>query len=90
MNKEEAISGMAVSLGCTMFYILKYKFGLIGSDAIEDWWLGIAPEGVDTIAMLVNFAVAIAASSPAGSWRSTTALRRPHSGPHQTLGDFFC
>ncbi len=62
MNKEGAIAGMVVGLGLTIFYILKFKFGLIGSDAKEDWWFGISPEGFGTVGMLVNFIVAIAVS----------------------------
>ena len=62
MNKEGAISGMIVGLAITIFYILKFKFGLIGSDAKEDWWFGISPEGFGIIGMLINFAVAIAVS----------------------------
>ncbi|MFY0675202.1 MAG: cation acetate symporter [Bacteroidia bacterium] len=62
MNKEGAIAGMVVGLGITIFYILKFKFGLIGSDAKEDWWFGISPEGFGTIGMIINFAVAIIVS----------------------------
>lgn len=62
MNKEGAISGMIVGLAITIFYILKFKFGLIGSSAKEDWWFGISPEGFGTVGMLINFIVAIAVS----------------------------
>ena len=63
MNKQGAISGMIVGLGLTIFYILKFKFGMIGSDAKEDWWFGISPEGFGTVGMFVNFLVAITVSS---------------------------
>lgn len=62
MNKQGAISGMVVGLGITIFYILKFKFGLIGSEAKEDWWFGISPEGFGTVGMLFNFAVSIIVS----------------------------
>lgn len=62
MNKEGAIAGMIVGLGITIFYILKFKFGLFGSDAKEDWWFGISPEGFGSIGMLINFAVSIIVS----------------------------
>jgi cation/acetate symporter len=62
MNKEGAIAGMIVGLGITIFYILKFKFGLFGSDAKEDWWFGISPEGFGSIGMLINFTVSIIVS----------------------------
>lgn len=62
MNKQGAISGMVVGLAITIFYILKFKFGLFGSDAKEDWWFGISPEGFGTVGMLINFAVSIIVS----------------------------
>lgn len=61
MNREGAIAGMLAGLGLMIFYMAKYKLGWIG-DTIPDkseWWFGISPEGFGTIAMLVNFAVAI-------------------------------
>lgn len=62
MNKEGAIAGMIVGLVITIFYILKFKFGLIGSDAKEDWWFGVSPEGFGVIGMLINFVVSIVVS----------------------------
>ncbi|MEM6841291.1 MAG: sodium:solute symporter family protein [Bacteroidota bacterium] len=59
MNKEGAITGMVVGLLTMIFYILKFKFGLLGGGTAEDWWLGISPEGFGFIAMLVNFAVSL-------------------------------
>lgn len=59
MNKEGAVAGMVIGLLITVFYILKFKFGLIGSSAKEDWWFGISPEGFGTVGMLINFAVSI-------------------------------
>lgn len=62
MNKEGAIAGMVVGLVITIFYILKFKFGLIGSDAKDDWWFGVSPEGFGVIGMLINFIVSIVVS----------------------------
>ena len=65
MNKEGAISGMIIGITLMLFYMLKFKFGVFdgGKAAVADlkteWWFGISPEGFGTIAMLVNFAVAI-------------------------------
>lgn len=65
MNKQGAIAGMVVGLSIMLFYMLKFKFGLFdgGKTAIaglqENWWWGISPEGFGSVAMLVNFAVAL-------------------------------
>ncbi|MFY7670768.1 sodium:solute symporter family protein [Tenacibaculum sp. MEBiC06402] len=69
MNKEGAIAGMVVGISLMVFYILKYKFGIFdgGKSAVaalkSEWWFGISPEGFGTIAMIVNFAVAIIVNS---------------------------
>lgn len=66
MNKEGAVSGMIVGMALMIFYMLKFKFGIFdgGKEAVAgleaSWWFGISPEGFGTIAMLVNFIVAIA------------------------------
>ena len=59
MNREGAITGMVVGLLLMLFYILKFKFNLLGGGDADDWWLGISPEGFGFVAMLVNFAVAL-------------------------------
>jgi len=65
MNKEGAVSGMIVGMALMIFYMLKFKFGIFdgGKEAVpgleSGWWFGISPEGFGTIAMLVNFAVAL-------------------------------
>jgi cation/acetate symporter len=65
MNSKGAITGMIVGISLMLFYMLKFKFGIFdgGKEAVaglqKDWWFGISPEGFGTIAMLVNFAVAL-------------------------------
>ena len=65
MNKEGAISGMIVGITLMLFYMLKFKFGVFdgGKAAVAglktQWWWGVSPEGFGSIAMLVNFVVAI-------------------------------
>ncbi len=65
MNKEGAIAGMIVGITLMLFYMLKFKFGIFdgGKEAVaglkQDWWFGISPEGFGSIAMFVNFIVAI-------------------------------
>ncbi len=62
MNKEGAISGMVTGLLLMIFYILKFKFGLLGGGGITDWWFGISPEGFGFVAMITNFCVALTVS----------------------------
>jgi len=56
---------MIVGLCLMLFYMLKFKFGIFdgGKEFVpnlqENWWFGISPEGFGTVAMLVNFIVAI-------------------------------
>lgn len=65
MNKQGAISGMVVGISLMVFYMLKFKFGVFdgGPEVVKslagDWWFGISPEGFGTVAMLVNFVVAL-------------------------------
>ncbi|GGD23488.1 sodium:solute symporter family protein [Flavobacterium orientale] len=65
MNKEGAVSGMIVGMLLMLYYMLKFKFGIFDGgkemvDALKpDWWFGISPEGFGTVAMIVNFVVAI-------------------------------
>jgi cation/acetate symporter len=62
MNKEGAISGMAVGILLMLFYMTKFKFGWFGGGTNEDWWFGISPEGFGSFAMLINFVVSIIVS----------------------------
>ena len=65
MNKEGAITGMIVGISLMLFYMLKFKFGVFdgGKAAVAglnvQWWFGISPEGFGSVAMLVNFVVAL-------------------------------
>ncbi len=65
MNKEGAVSGMIVGMLLMLYYMLKFKFGIFDGgkemvDALKpDWWFGISPEGFGTVAMIVNFVVAL-------------------------------
>jgi len=62
MNKQGAIAGMLSGLMFTIAYILYFKFISPELNNAEHWWLGISPEGIGTLGMLVNFAVAITVS----------------------------
>ena len=59
MNQQGAVSGMIVGLSVMIFYILKFKFDLLGGGTPEDWWFGISPEGFGFVAMIVNFVVSL-------------------------------
>lgn len=66
MNKEGAIAGLVAGLSFTTFYVLKFKLSslwgldvILGSDAREDWWLGISPEGIGFVGMLINLVVSL-------------------------------
>ena len=55
-NARGAVTGMVCGIGFTSGYIIWFKF--LGGDPGSLWW-GISPEGIGTIGMLINFAVAI-------------------------------
>ncbi len=57
MNKEAAITGMLVGLVFTFSYIVFFKFISPELNNAEHWLLGISPEGIGTLGMLMNFAI---------------------------------
>ncbi len=59
INREGAIAGMVAGVGLTLSYIIYFQFY---ADH-KNYWLGISPEGIGFVGMLVNFAVAFAISS---------------------------
>lgn len=60
MNKEGAIGGMIVGISLMLFYMAKFKLGWLGEIPDKsEWWFGISPEGFGTVAMIVNFVVAL-------------------------------
>ncbi len=65
MNKEGAIAGMVVGVVLMLFYMIRFKTGLIGlMDPLpaSEWWFGTSPEGFGTVAMIVNFVVSFTVS----------------------------
>ena len=65
MNSKGAIAGMIVGITLMLFYMIRYKTGLIGiMDArpASEWWLGTSPEGFGTIAMIINVIVSVIVS----------------------------
>lgn len=58
MNREGAIAGMTTGILFTAGYILYFRFIAPEADVPENWFLGISPEGIGTVGMLINFLVA--------------------------------
>jgi cation/acetate symporter len=59
MNREGAVAGMLCGITFTISYIIYFQF--LGGKK-EDYLLGITPEGIGFIGMLINFAVAFTVS----------------------------
>ncbi|TQV85665.1 cation acetate symporter [Exilibacterium tricleocarpae] len=62
MNKEGAIAGMLSGITFTAAYIIYFKFINPAANVPDNWLFGISPEGIGTLGMLINFAVAIGVS----------------------------
>lgn len=62
INKEGAIAGMLSGLIFTLIYIIYFKFISPESNTEEFWWLGISPEGIGSVGMMLNFLVCFAVS----------------------------
>ena len=63
MNSYGAITGMISGLLFTASYIIFFKFISPELNNSEYWFLGISPEGIGVIGMLINFIFAIIISS---------------------------
>lgn len=62
MNREGAVAGMVTGIMFTAAYIIYFKFINPAANTAESWWLGVSPEGIGAIGMLLNFAVAFTVS----------------------------
>ncbi|PKV51746.1 cation/acetate symporter [Aquimarina sp. MAR_2010_214] len=65
MNRQGAIVGMIVGITLMLFYMIRYKTGLIGvmdPRPASEWWFGTSPEGFGTVAMVVNVIVSVVIS----------------------------
>ncbi|MDZ4275358.1 MAG: VC_2705 family sodium/solute symporter, partial [Erythrobacter sp.] len=67
MNKEGAIAGMVSGLVFTFGYIVYFKLVNPQASNAANWLLGISPEGIGVIGMLINFGIALAVSSVTSS-----------------------
>ncbi len=65
MNSKGAIAGMIVGITLMLFYMIRYKTGLIGvmdPRPASEWWFGTSPEGFGTVAMIINVIVSVVVS----------------------------
>ena len=81
-TKEGAIAGMVTGILFTGAYILYFKGLHPDLNTADHWFLGISPEGIGTLGMLLNFAVAIGVSRitpppPEGIQRMVEEIRVP-------------
>ena len=82
MNKEGAIAGMVTGLVFTFVYIAYFKLVNPDANVAENWLLGISPEGIGVIGMVLNFIVALVvmkmtAPAPAEIGRLVESIRVP-------------
>lgn len=90
-NDKGAIAGMISGIGFTAAYIVYFKFLHPELNHAEHWLLGISPEGIGTLGMLINFAVAIplsllTAPPPLEIQELVEEIRLPdHIGPAHEL-----
>ena len=82
LNKEGAIAGMITGLIFTASYIIYFKFINPNINNAESWFMGVSPEGVGALGMILNFAVALTISSftkepPEGVLDLVDEIRKP-------------
>jgi len=82
MNKYGAISGMISGIVFTAAYIVFFKFIRPDMNSEAYWLFGISPEGIGTLGMMLNFAVALTVSHltpapPAAIRRLVDRIRQP-------------
>jgi len=58
MSSKAAVAGMLAGIGFTASYIIYFKFINPAANVPDNWLLGISPEGIGTVGMVINFAVA--------------------------------
>ena len=85
-NREGAISGMLLGLVFTSFYIIGVKFY-----SMPTWFLGISPEGIGTVGMILNLIVTYTVSRftppPPSEVQEIVARLRSPEGNGPALSD---
>jgi cation/acetate symporter len=61
-TREGAILGMVGGITLTAGYIVYFNFVAPELNNADNWWLGISPEGIGTVGMLLNFAITMTVS----------------------------
>ena len=61
-TREGAILGMVAGITFTAAYIVYFNFVAPESNNADHWWLGISPEGIGTVGMLLNAAITVTVS----------------------------
>jgi cation/acetate symporter len=62
MNREGAIAGMSCGILFTAAYIYYFKFYDPAANIADNWLMGISPEGIGTVGMLINVVIAVCVS----------------------------
>ncbi|MDE0356702.1 MAG: cation acetate symporter [Gammaproteobacteria bacterium] len=87
MNREGAIAGMISGIVFTAAYIIYFNYVNPAANTADNWFLGISPEGIGFVGMLINFVVAgivsrSTAAPPEEVGRLVESIRVPKgSGP---------
>ena len=63
MNKAGAVAGMIVGISFTALYIIFFNYIRPDLNKPDNWFLGISPEGIGTVGMMLNFIVSICVSA---------------------------
>ena len=58
MNREGAVAGMISGIAFTAAYIIYFNYLNPAANTADNWFLGISPEGIGFVGMLINFVVA--------------------------------
>ena len=82
LNMQGAIAGMLSGLIFTSSYIIYFKFINIELNIGQHWFLGISPEGIGFIGMLINIVIALTVSNfyskpPEYVYEMVDDIRRP-------------
>ena len=62
MNRAGAVAVMISGIGFTAAYIIHFHYIDPAANTPDNWFLGISPEGIGFVGMLINFTVAIVVS----------------------------
>ena len=87
MNREGAIAGMISGIVFTAAYIIYFNYVNPAANTADNWFMGISPEGIGFVGMLINFVVAgivsrSSAAPPEEVGRLVERIRVPRgSGP---------